>query len=260
MKTMAQGKWSAGEHHLFLKGCIDFGWGKWADIAQAIPTRSVSQVKSHAQKVDIHHPGEKKRLQLENARRKVAEANDETSNEANGGRAADISKKFDVSHPALQAIPTKLNVLCAAATQKKAEAKADSQHFLNIETIEPPHIHAPLPTARKSAYLRRVSDDSNSVVPSKFDVICALGEAYSTQHPGNRQFQLTVEMNLSRFQVASNEERELLIEEVLNGIKSSGGRFVQRRDSGTWKVASDAFARKKILTSFISFMEVRSMF
>lgn len=245
MKTTAQGKWSAGEHRLFLKGCIEFGWGHWKDIAETIPTRSVSQVKSHAQKVSIHRPGEKKRLQLEHARKKVADGD---------------------SHPDLQDIPTKLNMLCAAVDsspkvklESEANEKANFHPLLNMKSVQLSHLHASVPTKRKGTYLRRVSDDSNSIVPSKFDVICALGEAYSIQHPGNRQFQVTVEMNLPRFQAADNEKRDLVIEDVLNGIKSSGGRFVQRRDSGTWKTASDAFARKKILTSFVSFMEVRSM-
>lgn len=53
-----KGKWSAEEHRLFEEGVSLVGWGKWMKIAEMIPTRNKTQVKSHAQKV-------KKRTQRE---------------------------------------------------------------------------------------------------------------------------------------------------------------------------------------------------
>jgi SHAQKYF class myb-like DNA-binding protein len=43
------GRWTAEEHALFLQGLAEFG-REWKRVAQDIPTRSSSQVRSHAQK------------------------------------------------------------------------------------------------------------------------------------------------------------------------------------------------------------------
>ena len=42
--------WTPAEHQLFLQGLEQYGRGKWTQISELIPTRSSSQVRSHAQK------------------------------------------------------------------------------------------------------------------------------------------------------------------------------------------------------------------
>lgn len=61
----AEGTWTPAEHNQFEQAVIQYGWGDWVSITQKIPTRDKKQVKSHAQKFDIHHPGGKDRLQKE---------------------------------------------------------------------------------------------------------------------------------------------------------------------------------------------------
>jgi len=51
-----QGLWSNAEKSQFFEGIIAHGWGKWSTIQQLLPTRSRTQIKSHAQKYLKHHP------------------------------------------------------------------------------------------------------------------------------------------------------------------------------------------------------------
>ena len=46
-----EGRWSEDEHEQFERGVKRFGWGRWAEIATTIQTRSSKQIKSHAQKI-----------------------------------------------------------------------------------------------------------------------------------------------------------------------------------------------------------------
>ena len=48
------GRWTREEHAQFQAGEQKHGWGKWCEIATAIPTRNRIQVKTHAQKVNKH--------------------------------------------------------------------------------------------------------------------------------------------------------------------------------------------------------------
>jgi len=66
--TYAEGMWSVDEHAKFEKAVIEYGWGDWVSVTAQIPTRDKKQVKSHAQKFDLHHPGGKDRLQREHKR------------------------------------------------------------------------------------------------------------------------------------------------------------------------------------------------
>jgi len=64
----SRGLWSYTEQKQFEDGCMIHGWGTWRDIASHIPTRNRSQVKSHAQKFETHHAGERERLESEHKR------------------------------------------------------------------------------------------------------------------------------------------------------------------------------------------------
>lgn len=45
-----EGRWKRDEHNLFLQGLARYGRGQWKKIAKDIPTRTVWQVRTHAQK------------------------------------------------------------------------------------------------------------------------------------------------------------------------------------------------------------------
>mmetsp|Transcript_23380 Transcript_23380/g.32759 ORF Transcript_23380/g.32759 Transcript_23380/m.32759 type:complete len:337 (+) Transcript_23380:454-1464(+) len=53
--TYKTGRWSIEEKLLFLYGLSKFGKGKWKKIGSLLPTRSLVQIKSHAQKVMKRH-------------------------------------------------------------------------------------------------------------------------------------------------------------------------------------------------------------
>ena len=62
----ATGKWTAAECKQFEEGCIKFGWGRWKLFVEfVIPSRTSTQIKTHAQKFQAHRPREKDLL-LEN--------------------------------------------------------------------------------------------------------------------------------------------------------------------------------------------------
>jgi len=47
---MLVGRWKTDEHERFLKGLEEFGEGSWAAIAEVVKTRTIVQVRTHAQK------------------------------------------------------------------------------------------------------------------------------------------------------------------------------------------------------------------
>ncbi|KAL7475211.1 hypothetical protein ACHAW6_001138, partial [Cyclotella cf. meneghiniana] len=56
--------WTKTEHLAFCRACCLLGVGNWKRISELIPTRSATQVKSHAQKVKLHRPDEWRMLEL----------------------------------------------------------------------------------------------------------------------------------------------------------------------------------------------------
>ena len=63
----ALGMWTQEEHSQFEQACIQFGWGDWLNVTTQIPTRDKNEVKSHAQEFDIHHLGDRERLEKAHA-------------------------------------------------------------------------------------------------------------------------------------------------------------------------------------------------
>jgi len=49
-KVTSSGPWLPSEQRMFEEGLATYGKGRWKKIADAIPTRSTLQVRSHAQK------------------------------------------------------------------------------------------------------------------------------------------------------------------------------------------------------------------
>jgi hypothetical protein len=217
-------------------------------------------VKSHAQKFALRHPCRKRNLEVEHLHSKLRfkldpfqARNDECTSVIGSSSNSPVAN--ETRHEKLPGV-------------EKPYKKETNDETTQVEEPQAP-ADEPLPV-RRQTYLRRVSNDSTGrqgisiksdpdvIVPKKFDVICALGEAYSVHHSGNRRFQVIIEMNMSQFVAADTNTRRLLVEAVLKTIKQSGGRFIQRRFSGDWKVGSDAFALRKIEASFVSFLDAHT--
>mmetsp|Transcript_26688 Transcript_26688/g.41871 ORF Transcript_26688/g.41871 Transcript_26688/m.41871 type:complete len:487 (-) Transcript_26688:346-1806(-) len=67
--SSASGSWTDLERHQFEEGVIQFGWGKWVEISECIPSRRKDQIKSHAQKFSIHRKEEYAELLRQHAAR-----------------------------------------------------------------------------------------------------------------------------------------------------------------------------------------------
>jgi SHAQKYF class myb-like DNA-binding protein len=52
-KNAGRGRWSKSEHDRFMKGLEKFG-KDWISVQKFVKTRSLTQVRSHAQKVFLH--------------------------------------------------------------------------------------------------------------------------------------------------------------------------------------------------------------
>jgi len=50
------GKWTDEECQQFEEGCVEYGWGQWKAMTAVIPSRNMNQIKSHAQKFQLHRP------------------------------------------------------------------------------------------------------------------------------------------------------------------------------------------------------------
>lgn len=50
---MRQGRWTASEHHRFVKGVRVYGQGRWSAISKIVGTRTTEQTRSHGQKHEM---------------------------------------------------------------------------------------------------------------------------------------------------------------------------------------------------------------
>ena len=317
MKTTSSGKWTDDEHRLFIKGCIEHGWGQWKHISAAIPTKRVNQVKQHAEKFNTQLLGQRRLLESAHARvmRISAEGNaagiarefayfmscvdsgkasimhlqmnqyvpDEASQLSknasrfvgsfgNSAVAAGIPSNPDVFRP-IEEPPAMIRITHPLKPQKKQhvvpeETSQLSQNitrsigsFENSAVVSaiPSNVGVFRPIGKATAMMQGSSPNKVVRVPSKFDVLTALGEAYTTQHSGNRRFQTLIKKNLPRFKsVPTIRGRYALIDEMLHAISSSGGRFlVQKSDKANhWKVLSHQGARRKIEATFNSYLNI----
>ena len=54
------GRWKKTEHDKFMKALEKYG-KNWEEIKKRVPSRSMSQIRSHAQKIFINMPKEEKK-------------------------------------------------------------------------------------------------------------------------------------------------------------------------------------------------------
>jgi hypothetical protein len=77
MKIISSTKWTSDEHCLFNNACIRYGWGRWREIAEMIPTRCEIQVQCHAEKVAKKDPWKKTLLGTDDKLRRMQELQSE---------------------------------------------------------------------------------------------------------------------------------------------------------------------------------------
>jgi len=89
-------------------------------------------------------------------------------------------------------------------------------------------------------------------LPNETDVLTGQGKPMQL-HPGNIQFRILVESYLEQFK-QKKLQRQLAIDAVYSLIKSRPGRFLYRDDDGWWRESSEADAKEKITSAFLTAM------
>lgn len=91
------------------------------------------------------------------------------------------------------------------------------------------------------------SDNGDSIVPGDYDVLCGRDKT-SFCHTGNKRFRVIVAMNFERYQnCATREDKTIITEEILEGIRECGGRFLKlNKKTGEYNVVSSACAHEKV--------------
>mmetsp|Transcript_1913 Transcript_1913/g.2656 ORF Transcript_1913/g.2656 Transcript_1913/m.2656 type:complete len:190 (+) Transcript_1913:139-708(+) len=81
--------------------------------------------------------------------------------------------------------------------------------------------------------------------PGTYDVVCGRGKS-TLNHSGNKRFRLLIHSLMNRYKSApARYVRTLIIIDIVDGIRKSGGGFVKRLN-GSWIELSDQQARKKV--------------
>ncbi|KAL3796145.1 hypothetical protein HJC23_000648 [Cyclotella cryptica] len=131
------GTWAHSEHEAFKQGILKCGWSRWKEIQEGyVPTRTKSQIKSHAQKFELHHPEEANMLK-----------NKEYTNDLMGKvHATKVHRKLKIPKKALthQAKMVKhtpeedLNGVCAILQKLSREQVQGILAKLNIDVPQSP--------------------------------------------------------------------------------------------------------------------------
>ena len=86
--------------------------------------------------------------------------------------------------------------------------------------------------------------------PSNYDVICLGRGKSAASHPGNRRFQITIQLYLDRYaSCRSKIEKSLIVSEIVDTVRENSqmGGFVKRdRKTGAWFEVGDSVAREKV--------------
>ena len=89
----------------------------------------------------------------------------------------------------------------------------------------------------------------NKVIPLTCnDVLVGRGKPYQ-EFPGNVKMKLLVDNSREAYQSGNKTRKTFLRDTIVNAVKASGGRFLQKSDDSVnsdWVEASDNVARRKI--------------
>lgn len=95
------------------------------------------------------------------------------------------------------------------------------------------------------------SDDTKrETIPGPFDVLLGR-EKISQENVGNVRYHFVIDTKIDHFESSSVREKTAMTREIVQVIKSSGGRFL-KLDSAGWTEVSDEDARKKVASAFRS--------
>lgn len=120
------------------------------------------------------------------------------------------------------------------------------------DTSNPPQqaSQSVLSRTEKMSYTRTSQRLPADFSPGNYDVICLGRGRSATSHPGNRRFQITVQIYLDKYlSCRSKCEKSVVVSEIVDTIRdcSHGGGFVKHDlESGRWVEVGDSVAREKV--------------
>lgn len=93
------------------------------------------------------------------------------------------------------------------------------------------------------------------IVPGPLDVFMGR-EKLAQTHKGNVRFVFLIESYQEKYEGVQRRDKKKIAREVVNAVKTSGGRFLDLEESG-WKEVSDDIALEKACTAFRSRRKVQ---
>jgi hypothetical protein len=88
------------------------------------------------------------------------------------------------------------------------------------------------------------------IVPGLLDVLMGR-ERLAQSHKGNVRFVFLIEIYLEKYERVQRRDKKKIAREVVNEVKTAGGRFLDSDESG-WEEVSDDIALEKACTAFRS--------
>ena len=86
--------------------------------------------------------------------------------------------------------------------------------------------------------------------PSNYDVICLGRGKSAASHPGNRRFQITIQLYNDRYASCKSKfEKSVIVSEIVDSVRENSpmGGFVKRdAKTGAWFEVGDSVAREKV--------------
>ena len=96
---------------------------------------------------------------------------------------------------------------------------------------------------------QRELDTGIILYPKPNDVLIGRGAAYQ-EHPGSQYWDKLIYAQLARYLSTSKFDRQVINMEIIETIKESGGRFLQRTPCVGWEILDDIAVKDKTSSAF----------
>jgi hypothetical protein len=103
------------------------------------------------------------------------------------------------------------------------------------------------PPRAEASLVRLPGGMRSTSAPSPIDVLLGRGKS-NVDHPGNRRFQVIIEMHMRRYSASdTRQEKNLIMKEIVAIVKTTGSRFVKYdTDTDGWTEVNEDHARTKV--------------
>jgi len=106
-------------------------------------------------------------------------------------------------------------------------------------------LQSPSPSHKTSKWYETSVSLGTGYIPIPLDVICARGKK-AWNHPGNTFFRALADQSAEQYGKATSRfERSVIVTQIIETIRSKGGKFVKKTGPGKWIEVGDLLAREK---------------